>query len=209
MVIKTIIFDLGNVVMTNDWHDGIREKIREFSEYFYISHGDMERGWNTAWPKLKTGEITEEEFWRIFLQTACAKNIDINHAKRLWRKYQRPLENMLVLVKTLSKKYRCVALANSGQEWQDYKIKKYKLKSYFDTIFNSGHVGLAKPDPRIYDFIIQKLKLVPEECIFIDDQMINLRPARRLGMKTILFKNQKDLEKRLQKYIKTETKRPA
>ena len=123
MTITNIIFDLGNVVLTNDWHDGINEKIKEFSDYFHISRSGMEKGWNKAWPVLRTGEKTEEEFWRIFLQTAGAKSVDIKHAKMLWRKYQKPKENMLELIIKLKKNYKIAAIANSGREWTDYKIK--------------------------------------------------------------------------------------
>lgn len=199
MKITAIIFDLGNVVMTNDWHDGIPEKHEEFSKQFNVSYRNMEKGWEAAWPQLETGKITEDDFWRIFLQTAGAKKIDIKRAKALWRKYQKPLENMLGLIGRLKKEYRTAALANSGMEWLDFKARKYNLDAFFELIVNSGHYGLAKPNPKIYELTVQKLKVDPRECIFIDDKRKNLLPAKKLGMKTILFKGQQDLEAKLRK----------
>lgn len=163
MEITTLIFDLGNVVLTNDWNDGIAEKYEEFSKYFGISCSDMEKGWEAAWPKLIKGYITEGEFWTIFLEAAGAEKIDIKHAKALWRKYQKPLENMLKLISSLRKTYSVAALANSGREWLDFKIRKYALQSCFEIIINSGYVGLAKPDPKIYGLIIQKLNADPRD----------------------------------------------
>ena len=117
----------------------------------------------------------------------------------MWRKYQKPLEDMLGLVGRLKKGYRTAALANSGREWIDFKIKKYKLEAFFELIVNSGYAGLAKPDPKIYKLVVQTLKVNPIECLFVDDQKGNLLPAKKLGMETILFKGQKDLEIKLRK----------
>ena len=48
-------------------------------------------------------------------------------------------------------------------------------------------VGAIKPEPEIYQILIDKYRLVPEECIFIDDREANLAAARKLGFQTILF----------------------
>lgn len=197
MTIITIIFDLGNVVLTNDWHYDCPEKFQAYSDYFGITYEDMERGWQAFWPQFCIGRITEDEFWRGFLETAGAMKMDTEHAKELWRKYQRPIENMIDLLDRLKQRYRLAALTTISKEWLDYKKKKYNLDFYFEAIFSSGYSGLAKPDPRMYERIIEKLDVNPEECLFIDDSERALLPARQMGMKTILFTNQKELEARL------------
>lgn len=199
MAVTTIIFDLGNVVLTNDWHCDCPGKDTEYSEYFSISPPDMERGWEAFWPKFSVGKITEDEFWRGFLGTAGAKIIDVEHAKRLWRKYQRPIANMLNLLARLKQRYRLAALTTISKEWLDYKRGKYGLDDYFDIIVSSGYSGLAKPDPKIYDLLIQKLGVNPEDCLFIDDSEGHLPPAEKIGMETILFTKQENLEKELRK----------
>ncbi|UCD04368.1 MAG: HAD family phosphatase [Candidatus Woesearchaeota archaeon] len=196
-MIKIIIFDLGNVVLANDWHHQYVQIYEDFSNYFNISYDNMERAWYAFWPQFKLGKMTEEEFWERFLQKAGAKNIDINHAKKLWRKYQHSIENMLDLLKKLKEHYRLAALANAGKEWLDHKKEKFRLNSYFEVIIGSGHVGLAKPDPKFYDLILKELKTDPKECLFVDDKERSLVPAEKLGMQTILFTNQKQLEKDL------------
>jgi putative hydrolase of the HAD superfamily len=52
---------------------------------------------------------------------------------------------------------------------------------------------MRKPNPRIYKLLIKKMKLVPSEIIFIDNQIWNINPAKKIGMQTILFKNNKQL----------------
>jgi putative hydrolase of the HAD superfamily len=197
MAITTLIFDLGNVVLTNDWHHKDIQFYRDLSKHFEISYDDIERGWGASWPEFRIGKITEQEFWNRFLETARAEKIDIEQAKKMWKRYQEPIENMLDLLKKLRIRYRLASLATISKEWLDFKRKKFGLDSYFDIIISSGHSGLAKPDPKIYKIIIQKLDAKPAECVFIDDQKINLLPAKEMGMTTILFTSQKDFEERL------------
>ncbi|HII15331.1 MAG TPA: HAD family phosphatase [Nanoarchaeota archaeon] len=197
MAITTIIFDLGNVVLTNDWHDDCAAKFQAYSDYFGITYDDMEKGWQAFWPQFRTGEITEDKFWRGFLETAGAKRMDVKQAKILWRKYQDPIENMLDLLGKLNQHYQLAALTTISKEWLDYKREKYHLGMFFDVIVSSGYSGLTKPDPRIYELIVKRLNVKPEQCLFIDDSQRVLPPAEELGMKTILFSGQADLEKNL------------
>ena len=55
----------------------------------------------------------------------------------------------------------------------------------FDHIIESSKVGIRKPNPEIYKMSCRALKVHPEECIYLDDLGINLKPARSLGMTTI------------------------
>ena len=197
MKFTTIIFDLGNVILTNDWHYECPEKDKEFSDYFFISNDNMEKGWGKFWPDFKLGEITEEEFWRGFLEISGAKLIDIEKAKEIYRKYQLEIEGMPELVRKLKNDYTLVALTNIGKEWLTFKLEKFSLQNTFDPIISSCHSGIAKPNPEIYDILVEKLQRKPEECIFIDDKESNLIPARKLGITTILFTNQEELEKKL------------
>jgi HAD superfamily hydrolase (TIGR01509 family) len=52
----------------------------------------------------------------------------------------------------------------------------------------SGEVGLRKPDPAIYELAAERLGLSPAACVFVDDLPGNLKPARALGMATVLHR---------------------
>lgn len=65
---------------------------------------------------------------------------------------------------------------------------------YFDLIISSSDIGLAKPDKRIYGYLIDRLGVKPEEIIFIDNRKENLLPANSLGIKTFHFTNKDELE---------------
>ena len=56
------------------------------------------------------------------------------------------------------------------------------LAGLFDTVVLSGQVGFGKPDVRIYLLTAERLGLTPEECVFVDDMVSNVRGAVRAGM---------------------------
>ena len=55
----------------------------------------------------------------------------------------------------------------------------------FDHVIESAKIGLRKPDPRIYQLMVETLKVDPKKCVYLDDLGVNLKPAREMGMTTI------------------------
>lgn len=198
-MITTLIFDLGNVVLCNDWHDHNQAKFDEFFNYYGINYDAAERGWNASWPDYKVGKISEDEFWNIFLAVANAKNTEIDKAKKIWRKYQCEHEQMLSLIQKLAQKYTLAVISNTGKEWMEYKKETFKLEDHFSVIIGSGDAGIVKPNPAIYELALKQLNTHAGECIFVDDTVSTLPPAEKLGMQTIQFKTQSQLEVELKK----------
>ena len=122
MKITNIIFDLGNTVLTNDWHVPQHHIEKAFVEYFDISEENMEDAWHKYWPRFSLGKMTEDEFWQDFLRLAGAKNIDNRQARKIWNSHQKPVENMLELLVKLNQNYKLAALTTISREWLDYKI---------------------------------------------------------------------------------------
>jgi putative hydrolase of the HAD superfamily len=66
------------------------------------------------------------------------------------------------------------------------------LEELFDAWVISSEVGLRKPDPAIYELAAGRLGLPPAACVFVDDLPGNLKPARALGMATVLHRGDAD-----------------
>jgi putative hydrolase of the HAD superfamily len=60
-----------------------------------------------------------------------------------------------------------------------------EVMALFEHVVESSKLGMRKPDPRIYQHACELLGVKPEDCIYLDDLGINLKPARALGMRTI------------------------
>jgi HAD superfamily hydrolase (TIGR01509 family) len=203
-MIKALMFDFGNVIVSNVWHYDCPERDKAFETYYGVTMEQFEKGWKIAWSQIKIGKITEDKFWKIMLTESGAKNIDITHAKVLWRKYQYLIKDTLNLIIRLRNRYVVVGCTNNGNEWVEYYNGKYHLNAYFDTIVSSSHIGSAKPDVKIYQESISKAGVKPEEIIFIDDNDKVLEGAKNAGMKILKFINPQQLENDLIKFgVKT------
>jgi putative hydrolase of the HAD superfamily len=62
-----------------------------------------------------------------------------------------------------------------------------ELDRWVETIIISAEVKMAKPDAEIYELALERLGALPEECLFIDDQMPNVTAAKALGMQAVQF----------------------
>jgi epoxide hydrolase-like predicted phosphatase len=76
-------------------------------------------------------------------------------------------------------------LSNS---WGEDRYDRAQLETLFDAWVISGEVGLRKPDPAIYELAAERLGLAPSACVFVDDLPGNLKPARALGMATVVHR---------------------
>jgi 2-haloacid dehalogenase len=73
----------------------------------------------------------------------------------------------------------------------------YPFFEVFDDIVLSGQVGLVKPDPAIFEILLQRAGRSAAECLLIDDADANIRRAREMGFQTIQFQSPQQLEAEL------------
>lgn len=196
-MIKTIVFDLGGVIFCSDGttFEG-RTKLA-------ANLGADPQRWHKIWFKNKQallhGEMTEDDYLQKVIRE-CNINISLNDLKQTIRSMNVIDAGMINLLQHLSKTYKLVALTNEIKEWNMYRIEKFNLKSHFSAIISSCNVKASKPDLKIYEILLNTLNLNPSETIFIDDRPENLPPAEKLGIKTIHFKNKKELFKKFSEF---------
>lgn len=78
-------------------------------------------------------------------------------------------------------------LSNIGRGWIDDFFDKHQLHDLFDAVVLSGEEGIAKPHPRIYELIAERLGVKPSECVMIDDLPENCAGADAAGMRSIFY----------------------
>lgn len=78
------------------------------------------------------------------------------------------------------------------------------LSQHFDFLIESCQVGMIKPEPQIYKFVLETLKAKPNEIVFLDDFGSNLKPARDMGMVTILVRDTDTALRELEKVTGTQ-----
>ena len=133
--------------------------------------------------QLETGALREKEFEPRFaavLEVAPERLVD-----RLFGGME-PDEAMLAGVRAArAAGIRTGMLSNS---WGDDRYDREQLAELFDGWVISGEVGVRKPDPAIYALAAERLGVEPTACVFVDDLPGNLKPARAMGMATVVHR---------------------
>lgn len=76
-----------------------------------------------------------------------------------------------------------------SNSWGDHAYDRTRFDELFDVVVISGELGVRKPAPEIYALATERLGTPPEQCVFVDDLPGNLKPARALGMATVLHRD--------------------
>jgi epoxide hydrolase-like predicted phosphatase len=93
-------------------------------------------------------------------------------------------------------KYKLIALSNvNSSHWKYIMNKKWDFIDYFDELILSHEIHLIKPNPKIFELAIKKSGCKPEEIVYIDDGLNNIRSAKEFGIYGIKFTNEEDLIK--------------
>lgn len=187
MKYKAIIWDFGGVITSSPF-----EAFNQFEEANSLPK-DIIRTINSenpdtnAWAKFESNSITIDVFNDLFLKEAKAKGFDIKGRDIIKLLKGSIRKNMVSFLRELKSDFKLGCITNnvksSSEENNDNETKE--AMSLFDHVIESSIVGIRKPNPEIYMMSCDALKVSPDQCIYLDDLGINLKPARELGMTTI------------------------
>jgi putative hydrolase of the HAD superfamily len=192
--LKLFIFDMGGVVSRNtDVFIPVAAHLGLTLERFFELAGE-------GFARLITGAISGEEFWESFNKRS---GLEVKE-DLLARFFQPNLEQKVVeLVKRLRKRARVVVGTNTIQS--HYRIHQergdYEL---FDAVYASHLIGLAKPDPAFYSYILEHEGCAAREAVFTDDRTENVRAAALLGIYSFPFTGVLNLKKQIEEPQRSE-----
>ena len=142
------------------------------------------------WKQMDEGKLDETEMYEKIIDKIPDHLHDI--AERLqfhWWEPLLPVEGMEELVRALKKKGYGIYLLSNASVSQKLYWPSFSCSGCFDGVIVSAFEKCIKPDPRIYQILLERYDLKPEECIFIDDAPANIEAAERLGITGHLFIN--------------------
>lgn len=181
----TIIFDLGGVLLDWDPRYLYRKIFAEIEEMEYFLEEVCSPAWNAQMDVGKTFQEGIEEL--LPLHPAYGDQIRMYQTR--WPetlKGEIP-DSVAILRELKDAGYGLAALSNWSGETFPQVREQYEFLGWFDPLVLSGEVGIAKPDPMIFQILLQQLGRSAEECIFIDDMPDNIAEAARQGFETIRF----------------------
>jgi len=101
------------------------------------------------------------------------------------------------LLMTLKKSYTLAILTNTNELHWPRIIDEFKIPKYSDHIYSSHQIKLAKPNPKIYEYVLNELEASPESVIFFDDNLQNIQAAKNVGIQSYLVKGPIELMSKL------------
>jgi epoxide hydrolase-like predicted phosphatase len=138
---------------------------------------------------LMLGKLSEEDLWQI---AADRYHVSAAMAKRIRRgvlsKKRKNLE-MVNFLTGLRPQYKTAILSNASSNAREMFSEVMNIDQLVDMMIISAEEGLIKPDERIYRLALDRLGVWPEEVVFLDDRLVNVEAARRVGMYAIQFHN--------------------
>ena len=185
--IKNIVFDFGGVLI--DWNP----------RYLYREYFNDDRKMEDFLSGICTNEWnSEQDRGRPFDEGVKLLEERFPQYTEAIRMYRDRWGDMLggespgtaaLLMRLKGLGYSIYGLTNWSAETFPTAYSRYAVLHEFDGIVVSGQEKLIKPDPRIFEILLERYGLNACECIFIDDSRANIEAAGKLGFNTVLFDN--------------------
>ena len=183
-MIKTVIFDIGNVLMEFSWWPYVRSLFDEDTARVIT-----DAFWKTGyWEEFDRGVLSYEEIVKLMEEAAPEYVKEIHLTLERVGECMRKHDYAIPWIKQLKEMgYQVVFLSNYSEFLMKLKPEVLDFLPYMDGGVFSCHVKLIKPDPAIYQVLCDKCNLVPEESLFVDDNAANIESAKNFGLHAIRF----------------------
>ncbi len=196
-MITTIIFDIGNVLADFAWEAHYRKF--GFSEEIFerLAKATVK---SSMWNENDRGVLSDEELMQGYIDNDPQIEAEIRTALSdvstivIRNDYAIPWIQQLK-----GKEYRCLYLSNFSRKAHAECVEALDFIPYMDGGILSYQEKIIKPMPEIYQLLIDRYDLTPEECVFLDDTQKNLDAAEKFGIRTIHFQNQAQAVEELRK----------
>jgi epoxide hydrolase-like predicted phosphatase len=188
--IKNIIFDFGAVIINIDIPAAYRafavlsgipaEKV----EYLFENQG--------AYADFESGKMSNEDFFKL-LRKELSINYDDETLTHAWNAMllDVPLERVKKL-KELKSRYNIYLLSNTNaihvKKMKEMFLQNFGIEDFtklFHKPYLSYEIGLIKPDPAIYEYVLKDAGINKSETVFLDDNAFNIKSALSIGLPAI------------------------
>lgn len=195
---NTLIFDLGGVVVFYDQKIAAKKLAPVLNVPEKKISKILSSNTNNFINAMEKGQ-SPRIYLKILAEELRIKKVPYKIFKEAWNSIFWPNKELLLLLVLLKRKYHLVLLSNLGKVHKDHLSRQYHLNYLFEKRFFSYKMRVRKPNEKIFNLTLRKLKLTPRQILFIDDKPENIEGAKKLGIQSILFKNNKDLIEQLAK----------
>ena len=189
-MIKAVLWDFGGVILTSPFEAFRRYETEHDLPLDFIRSVNTTDPHNNAWALMERNEVTPQQFDDLFAAESAALGYKVAGADVLLLLAGDVRPRMVALldrVKAAGFHVACLTNNIVGGDSPDIarSIQIADIMARFDVIVESSKIGVRKPEQRFYEIACELLNVQPEECVFLDDLGVNLKPAAAMGMATI------------------------
>lgn len=184
MRVTLYIFDMGGVVARNN------DVFPDVLSYLDLTREEFLTFAGENLEKLFNGKVSPDEFWAQF-----SRRYGREVKEELFGKFFHPSidREVIALIRQVKARARVVCGTNTFDPHYDYHLSRGQYV-IFDAVFASNKIGLSKPDPEFYRYILKNEGVNPENTFFVDDAEENVLSAERMGINATLFRDSKSLD---------------
>lgn len=206
-MIKTVIFDMGGVIITISQDEALRRfKALGLENAEEILNPYCQSG---VFGDLEEGKVTADEYQEA-LEKMVGKKLTFDEIRHCWLGYavEVPANKLAALRKLREEGYRVILLSNTNPymtSWTDsaeFSGDGHAIGEYFDAMYRSYEVKFMKPDDMFFRYVLAQEKILPEDALFVDDGPRNCAAASELGIRTYCPENGADWTEEIYKYLK-------
>lgn len=186
MPIRNIVFDVGNVLVPWD-PAGIEAEAFGHDQLAAEGFVPPLRG-NPVWLAVNKGELSLEDAKAVYVdeQGFEAAEIDALWAA-MFASFTLMRDTRLLMDQLKVAGYRLFAITDNVQEVVAHLKITHDFWPLFEVAAVSADLGFLKPDPRIYQWLLDTAQIPAHECVFLDDVQHNVDGAKAVGMSALVF----------------------
>jgi putative hydrolase of the HAD superfamily len=185
--VTTLFWDNGGVILSNGWDRDSRQKA---VQQFHLDPTEFEERHELMLNDFEEGKVTLDEYvHRVVFHHA--RDFTVDDFKKFMFDQSQPFPESLDFLGKLAstRRYAMATLNNESLEINEYRIRTFHLRDYFEVFLSSCYLAMRKPTPEIYRQALKITQCEPSETVLIDDRRLNLEIAAEEGIRTIQFKN--------------------
>ena len=189
-MIEAVIFDFGGVITSSPFDAFARFETERGLPADIIRRTNAANHLENAWAKFERAEVDLDAFDKLFAAESLALGAEVRGRDVLPLLSGDLRPEMVEALRRIKAKFKTGCITNnlpnnaigsaSGRT-----LYVAEVMTLFDHVIESAKIGLRKPDPRIYQMMIETLGVDPKNCVYLDDLGVNLKPARAMGMTII------------------------
>ena len=189
-MVEAVIFDFGGVLTTSPFEAFARFEREHKLPVDIIRRTNAANHLDNAWAKFERAEVDIEAFDQLFADESRALGAEVRGKDVLPLLAGDLRPEMVEALKRIGENFKtgCITNnlpANAIGSAAGRRLYIAEVMALFDHVIESAKIGLRKPDPRIYEKMVETLQVDPKNCVYLDDLGVNLKPARAMGMTTI------------------------